>query len=151
MLDIEGLATQLVEASEKRGKTPLIRVGRDVVLQPAFYQALLVALVQRAGRDVRVEVVAAELNWRSGLQVSRSKRSVERAMRQLRRQGGLSFDVQVQRRVLLSRAAGVTRPFVLGIADELESIPAWAHGLRVARQALDPQDIQIVTPRRTAA
>lgn len=56
----------------------------------------------------------------------------------------LARHVSVERRTVLSRVGGPTRPLIVGIAGILDPLPAWACAVRVTHRPIHMDDFQLI-------
>jgi hypothetical protein len=140
--NFQQLADEILRLADSEGLTPVLKLDNRVVLSGPFLTALAESLHNTATRRVRIEVLLCNYgiagfwrSWRTDRLVSRWGRAIPNA---------IANAVTVERRTILSRAAGPSRPLVVGIAMEKDPLPEWTQSLRVTFRPRHVNDIQLV-------
>lgn len=138
---IRELADHLVALSDEQGLTPVLATDGSVTLRPAFYMTLLQQLPVAAGRHVRLELLinSARLNWISRYRVARLNKILSTFIRESST-GALSLE----RRLTLSRPAGILRPLTVGLTLSPCELPAWATLVELSYRPSRLSQVQVV-------
>jgi hypothetical protein len=150
---ITELAFHLVHLADREGQLPVITHDRRLVLRPVFYRQLAKDLLAIAGRPLRYEFLVKDAGFRN-LGVNWA---VSRYMTQLIRLwaspaspvastgvGGTKIDVAVQRRMVVSRPAGLHRPLAIGVCIVDRPLPPWATKVVLTEQPSHIDQFQLV-------
>ena len=137
---IVDFAQSLIDLADLQGCTPVVSCDKSLKLRRSFYQQLLAQLAQQAERPVRIEILHGDsatwwLNWH----VSRFAQMLESSIRPED-----AAKISVERRLMLSRPAGATRPLAVGFALRPVTLPEWAQLIELTTKPTCVSQVEIV-------
>ena len=136
------LASEVVRRADQGGVTPVIAIDGRVTLSDLFVGEFIRTLHGIAERPIRIETLLRSDGvfgfWRAR-QTDRLSSRLARLVPQ-----ELVGHVSVERRTVLSRAAGPTRPLAVGIAGMFDPLPDWACAMRVTHRPIHMDDFQLI-------
>ncbi len=136
------LALDVVRKADQGGLTPVIAVDGNVTLSDMFVGEFIRTLYGIAERPIRIEALLRSDGIFGFWRARQTDRLANRLTRLVPQE--LVRYVSVERRTVLSRAAGPTRPLAMGIAGVFDPLPDWACAMRVTHRPIHMDDFQLI-------
>ena len=137
---LDPLVDAMIDLSHRQGVTPVLVTPTPIILQPALFYELSLALLPRLEQPIRFDwfrEVTAGLPILNELWASLWAKKINRRLRRLN--DASSGQPTLQITPMLARPGGSRRNFVIGWSDEQQTLPAWAAAIHLGGQT-DEQD-----------
>ncbi|QDS96607.1 hypothetical protein FF011L_54190 [Roseimaritima multifibrata] len=137
MSSMNTLIQRLVDLADQQAVSPVLVAEKGLHLQIPFYLAIGEQLAEKTERQVHFEFMTGLSvleRWGQAWMLKRLQRSLA---------ASTNWDVTVERTAVVSRPAGNQRPFVLGFATSVQSLPSWATAVRLSAHASPQADFRL--------
>lgn len=141
LVGFQRLANGVVRTFDQEGLTPVLVIDRRIVLSSQFLAELMVTIHRSAERQLRLEVLLNTQGFAGLLRAKQTDRLIHRLRQAI--PASLASEISVERRTVLSRAAGPLRPITVGLAMDQDSLPEWTSPLRLTFRPQQANDIQL--------
>ncbi|MEC8474805.1 MAG: hypothetical protein VXZ38_09155 [Planctomycetota bacterium] len=137
---LEPLVDAMIDLSHRRGVTPVLVTPTPIILQPALFCELSLALLPRLEQPIRFDwfrEVTVGLPILNELWASLWAKKINRKLRRLTDASPGQPTLQIT--PMLARPGGSHRNFVIGWSDEQQTLPTWAAAIHLGGQSDEQQ------------